>query len=157
MDSSDLLGIDRSMELLSRLQRAIADYSKREEQLIKEFGKARHGTSRQHRQALEDLETLAEERLKEAEAFFSSEEERFRATYEGRRAWIHRAHTACIKKVLTRARQVKEREIGDLQFRHLQAQRNLPLKLKDADQAYTQFLSELSERRDSWGISSNPS
>ena len=66
MDSSRALGIDRSMELMGRVQKVIADYSRREEQLNKEVGKSRHVSNRQHREALEQLETLAGERLKHA-------------------------------------------------------------------------------------------
>src|SRR4051812_18251739 len=117
------------MELLSRLQKVASEYARREEQLTKELGKARHGSGQQHRRDLEQIEAEASEKEAALETFFTSEQERFQAVHERRRAWIHRAHTACIKQVLAKARQVKEREIGDLQVRHLQAQRSLPLKL----------------------------
>jgi hypothetical protein len=135
------------MELLSRLQKVIADYSKREEQLTKDLGKTRHVTGRQHRETLQQFEARVAERIQETEAFLDAEEERFRTVHDGRRAWIHRAHTSCIKNVLAKARHAKEREIGDLQFRHLQAQRSLPQKLKEADVAFTEFLAQVVEQR----------
>jgi hypothetical protein len=96
---------------------------------------------------LEQLEARLAERQSALEAFFVSEEERFRAVHEDRRARIHRAHTSCIKQVLAKARQAKEREIGDLQVRHLQAQRSLPVKLKAVDQEYADFVAELAGQR----------
>jgi hypothetical protein len=52
VDKSTELGIDRSMQLLSELQKTLANYTRRTEQLTKELGKARHFTGRQHRQGL---------------------------------------------------------------------------------------------------------
>lgn len=147
MSNGTDLRVSRSVALLGEMQAAIASFAKREEALVRDIAARRTAVNRKQREGLERVESARERDLAAIEAAYQGEEERIRALYAGRRARIDRGYASSIKAVAKRARGEKEKFIGELQMRHLKAERNLPRDLKAADQEAAEFRAALAEQQ----------
>src|SRR3954471_15731697 len=133
----------RALELLARLQQTASAFAQREEQLTRDLGARRHSTNRKFREGTEHAETRLAARSAEAEATRQSAQDRLTARYEGRRTRVQRASAAGLRKVPLRAKQRKERWLGDLQLQHFQTERKLETDQKAAGAALAQFNARL--------------
>ncbi len=137
----------RALELLARLQQTSAAFARREEQLSRDLAARRHTTNRKFREATDHAETRLTTRSTDSDATRQSEAERLTALYEGRRTRIMRASAAGLRKIPVRARQRKERWLGDLQLKHFQTERKLEADQKATDAALAKFNEKLAEQR----------
>jgi len=141
------LRTSRSLELLARLQQTTAAFAQREEQLTRDIATRRHATNRNFRDAIEQTEARLAALRAEADATLHAGQERLTALYEGRRIRAQRAGTAGLRKLPLRARQTKERWLGDLQLQHFQTERKLEADQKAADAALAEFSAKLAQLR----------
>jgi hypothetical protein len=137
----------RSLELLALLQQTTAAFAQREEQLTRDISARRHATNRKLREAIERAETRQATLSAEADEVLKSGQERLTALYAGRRTRVQRVSAAGLRKLPLRARQTKERWMGDLQFRHFQSERKLETDQKTADAALAEFNVKLAAQR----------
>lgn len=137
----------RALELLAHLQQTAAAFARREEQLNRDISTRRHTANRKFRDATEQADNRLAARGEDSEARRQSEHERITALYEGRRSHVLRASAAGLRKLPLRARQRKERWLGDLQLQHFQAERKLEADQKAADAALAQFKANLEAQR----------
>src|SRR5450432_196047 len=141
------LRINRSLDLLASLKKTAAEFAKKEEQLFRDFRTRRYAATRKHHEAMEKLETEFAAQIGETESHFARENERVEAIYEGRRNWIRRAHNFAIRNLPRRARDAKEKWIGELQMRHFLAERSRTAAFANADVEYAEFTAKLVEQR----------
>ena len=138
----------RALELLARLQQTAAAFARREEQLNRDISTRRHTTNRKFRDATEQAENRLAARSEDSEARRQSEHERITALYEGRRSRVQRTSAAGLRKLPLRARQRKERWLGELQLQHFQTERKLEADQKAADAVLAQFEAKLEAQRE---------
>jgi hypothetical protein len=139
------LRASRSLELLAALQRTTAAFAQREEQLTRDLTMRRHSANRKHREALEKIESRLAGLAEQADAGQQTERERLTKIYESRRTRVQRVSTANLRKVPVRARQAKERWLGDLQLRQFQAERKFEADKKASDTSLGEFNALLAE------------
>ena len=82
-----------------------------------------------------------------ADSITNQEEERVRGLHRQRRGRIQRIHHADLGAVQLNARRAKEKFLSDLQMRHFNAKRNLPLELQACDERYEEFSAKVKEQR----------
>jgi S-DNA-T family DNA segregation ATPase FtsK/SpoIIIE len=137
----------KSLELLASLQQTAAAFAQREEQLTRDLATRRHTANRKFRIGIESAEAKLAALRAESDAALHSAQERLTALYEGRRSRVQRTSAAGLRKLPLRARQTKERWLGDLQMRHFQAERKLEADQKAADAALAEFNANLAQER----------
>ena len=132
------------LELLASLQKTAGAFAQREADLNRELSGRRHNLNRQHREAVDKAEARLSSQVEEADATCQTARERLTARYEGRRMRSNRSGTAALRKLPLRARQHKERWMGDLQLKQFQTEKKL-----EADQkASAGVLKEVTKQLD---------
>jgi len=147
VNSSTDLSPSRSLALLARLQQTTTAFAQREEQLTRDLAARRHTINRKFRTAIDQADTHLAALGADSEAILQSGDEHLTALYEGRRSRVQRASAAALRKLPLRAKQTKERWLGNLQMRHFQAERKLEADQKTADAALAEFNANLAEQR----------
>jgi hypothetical protein len=141
------LRVDRSLQLLTRLRQTAADYVKREEQLARELRDRGFALKRQQEHAREASEALLAKQRSAVEHRLLEEEQRIRGIHQARGSRIHRVYTSGLRDSLQESQRKRERWLADLQMRHLQTERELPVKLKATETEYSKFTGNLGEQR----------
>ncbi|HET6406612.1 MAG TPA: FtsK/SpoIIIE domain-containing protein, partial [Chthoniobacteraceae bacterium] len=141
------LRVDRSLQLLSRLKQTAADYVKREELLARELRERGFALKRQQEQAREASEAQSAREVAAVENRLQEEEQRIRSIHQTRGSRIHRVYTSGLRDSLQESQRKRERWLANLQMKHLQTERELPLKLKATESEYTKFCATLNEQR----------
>lgn len=134
-----------TLELLAALQKTTSTFARREEVLAREIANRRHAIQRQHRDAVTAAEERLAQQVESAEAEAQEGRERVTALYGERRTRVTRAAAAALRKLPLRARQHKERWMGNLQLRQFQCERKLETDQKAADTALAEFTAQLGE------------
>src|ERR1043165_9135306 len=114
-----------ALALLASLQKAAAAFAGREEALNRDFAGRRHQVNRQYREGVDKAETRLASLVEDSNAFCQNGQQRLTALCEGRRMRVNRAGTAGLRKLPLRARQAKERWMGDLQLKQFQSEKKL--------------------------------
>ena len=141
------LRVNRALTLLGALQRTTADFAKHEEALLRDT-RSRRGTAlRKQRDATEKIENWRATQTAETTEYFAATETRIGALYEGRRERVQRLKTAGLRNLPKRAREAKERWMGDLQMRQFRAERKQTADQQAADKTLAQFTARLAEQR----------
>lgn len=141
------LRVDRSLQLVTRLKQTAADFLKREEQLAREFRERGFAIKRQQEKSKETAEAQSVSQMSKAEARLEEEQQKIRSIHQARGSRIHRMYTSGVRDSLHESQRKRERWLADLQMRHLQTERALPLNLKAAENEYTKFSGSLAEQR----------
>jgi DNA segregation ATPase FtsK/SpoIIIE, S-DNA-T family len=149
------LRVDRSLQFVTRLKQTAADFVKREEQLGRELRERGFALKRQQEQAREASEAQSAAQLSKTEARLEEHEQRIRSIHQARGARIHRMYTSGVRDSLQESQRKRERWLGDLQMRHLQTERELPVKLKAEENEYSEFSGALAEQRRALGSLDN--
>lgn len=141
------LRIERSLELVNRLKTTGQAFAKREEQLQREYRQRRVATDRKQGEEATAAEERSAAELAEAESSLATEESRIKSIHSRRASRIQRIHTNSVRDVLAGAQRAKEKVRGELQMKHLETERSLPLKLKAIETEFGQFTTKLAEQR----------
>ncbi len=141
------LSPSRSLALLARLQQTTAAFAEREEQLTRDIAARRHTINRRFRDAHDQAENRLATSGAESDAALQGEQDRLTRRYESRRTRVQRASAAGLRKLPLRAKQTKERWLGELQMRHFQTERKLESDQKAADAALAEFDAQLAQQR----------
>ncbi len=141
------LSVSRSLELLSRVRQIVADFAKREDSLARDLRTRRFAIERKYRDGMAKAESKHGSLISEIEATFKSEEERARATYEGRRTRIQKARATGLKNLPRRAAEAKKRWKGDLQMKHFRAERTLAAGQAAVEKEFAEITQKLAERK----------
>jgi len=136
----------QTLELLAALQNTAATFAQREEQLTKELSSRRSTLTRRNREAMEQTEARLQALLDQNEAARQASHDHLASLYEGRRQRVNRAGAAALRKLPLRARQTKERWLGDLQLRQFQSEKKLEADQRTADGSLAEFESRLREQ-----------
>jgi len=138
------LQISQSLGLLSRLREAAADFAQKETRLTRDFAMRRTTGTRRHRAETEGMETWLTTEIARAESLFAEEKLSGETRCETRRQRIEQARQRGLDDLMEQARKARERHQGQLQMRHFNATRSLPLQLKAEEEAFAAFSRELS-------------
>jgi S-DNA-T family DNA segregation ATPase FtsK/SpoIIIE len=142
------LRVSRSLGLTMKLEGAVADFNRREEQLIGESRARRSEAARKYRTATAAVDEWTEREAARIAADFTDEEGRARSIAEARRARIEHAHRGAIASLQGQARRARERWLGNLQLKHFEATRRLPVDLDAAKEGFEAFGERLGEQRE---------
>jgi hypothetical protein len=133
----------RVLDLLASLQKTAASFAQREEALNRDFAARRHSINRQHREGVDKAEGRYTSLAEDAEAHCQNTRQRLTALYEGRRTRVNRTGSAMLRKLPLRARQAKERWMGDLQLKQFQSEKKLEADKKAAEKGQGDCMEQL--------------
>jgi hypothetical protein len=102
---------------------------------------------RQQEQSKEASEAQLAKQRSAVENRLLEEEHRIRGIHQARGSRIHRVYTSGLRDSLQESQRKRERWLADLQMRHLQTERELPVKLKATEAEYSKFTGNLGEQR----------
>ncbi len=138
----------RTLELLAALQKTAGAFAQQEDTLSRELSARRHTLNRQHREALDKMEARLAKLVEDSNASSEAGRERLTTRYEGRRQRVTRAGTALLRKLPLRARQTKERWMGDLQLKQFQAEKKMEADQKAADATLKAITTQLDDGKE---------
>jgi len=138
----------RVLELLATLQKTAADFAGREEALARDMAARRHTINRQHRDGVDKAEARFTALVEESNALCQNGRQHLTALYEGRRMRVNRSGTAALRKLPLRARQARERWMGDLQLKQFQSEKKLEADKKAADKIHGDSTEQLDAAQD---------
>jgi len=141
------LRVDRSLQLLARLKQTAGDYVKREEQLTRDLRERNFALKREQERKKEASEAQLAKQLAQVETRLQDEEQHIRSIHQARGSRIHRVYTSGLRDSLQESQRKRERWLAGLQMRHLQTERELPVKLKTTETEYSKFTGALTEQR----------
>jgi len=140
------LQVHRSLGIMARLKEAAVEFAEKESRLARDSARLRMDEVRRHRETMAGLDRRLAEETAGVEKEFIGSESRARALYDGRRRRIEEIRRKGVDDLLAQARIAKERWLGQLQMRHFNATRNLPLELKSEDEAFESFSAEVAAK-----------
>jgi hypothetical protein len=141
------LRVTHGLELLNKFKMTVADFTKREETLLREIRNRGYQLNRKHHEASQALETSIAGRVSAIEGEFGETAGKVRSAYEKRRAWIERAHLTLEKTLPNRAQAARGALVGKLQMDKMAAERRLASDLHAADSDFAEFAARLEEQR----------
>jgi hypothetical protein len=115
--------------------------------LTRDLNNRRVASNRKYREALEALEASTTTAIERAEQEGAEAIERARTISENRRRRVEQIRSGGIRDAVDQARRTRERMLGDLQMKHLQATRQLPVDFKASDNAYKEAAATLEDQR----------
>ena len=128
---------------MARLKEAAAEFAQKESRLTRDHRLRLAEENRKFREETEALENRAAAETADVEARFAESEARARRIYKSRHTRIERARKRGAEYLLEQAKRAKARTLMQLQMRHLNATRNLPVQLKAEDESFAAFSAEL--------------
>jgi hypothetical protein len=134
-----------TLGLVATLQKVTGAFARQEESLSREIAARRIAIQRQHRDAISKTEERLAELIETSNAQSQTSRQHIAALYSDRRTRVNRAAATALRKLPLRARQHKERWMGDLQLRQFQSERKLETDQKTADQTLAEFNARLAE------------
>ncbi len=132
---------------MARLKDTAAEFAQKDSQLSRDLKLRRLAESRKHREETEGLENWVAEETAKVEARFADNQARVRAVYSGRQIRIEKARRRSVEDLQNQAKRAKDRCLMDLQMRHLNATRNLPLQKKAEDESFASLSAELAGQK----------
>ncbi len=144
--SNPNLSPSQTLALLAALQNTAAAFAQREEQLTRELSSRRSILHRRNREATEQTEARLQTLLEQNETARKTGEDHLHSLYERRRQRVARSGAAALRKLPLRARQTKERWLGDLQLRQFQNEKKLEADQKASDGSLAEFNQRLGEQ-----------
>jgi len=132
---------------MARLKDTAAEFAQKESQLSRDLKLRRLAESRKHREETEGVENWLAEETAKVEARFAENQARVRAVYSGRQSRIEKARRRSVEDLQNQAKRAKDRCLMDLQMRHLNATRNLPLQKKAEDESFASLSAELAGQK----------
>lgn len=145
------LRVTRGLELLTELKRTLADFTKREEIVLRESRNRGYQLNRKHHEANAALEAGIAARIAAIETEFSEHAGNVRAAYEGRRAKIERAHSTLTRTLPARAQAARGSLVGRLQMEKMASERKLSSDLHAAAADFAEFAGRLEGQRELLG------
>lgn len=125
MSSGLDLRASRSIELIETLDGTTAEFSRREEQLLRDLRLTRQNAMQKHQGAIDQAEAHLHDTVSQATATLESGRERLHHIYQKRRARVERSHLVLTRHLPRRVREVREAWLGELQMRRFRLERNL--------------------------------
>ena len=144
--SNPNLSPSQTLALLAALQNTAAAFAQREEQLTRELSSRRSILHRRNREATEQTEARLQTLLEQNETARKTGEDHLHSLYERRRQRVARSGAAALRKLPLRARQTKERWLGDLQLRQFQNEKKLEADQRASDGSLAEFNQRLGEQ-----------
>lgn len=141
------LRASRSLELLRKLRETVSRYADLEEELFETVRSGTFAEKRSYRDAVARADARLDAELGAVAARARSEEERVRELHAGRHAYVERVRSDRVVTLPRRAREAKERWMGDLQMRQFNADRRKSAELKVASGAFEAASKDLESRK----------
>jgi hypothetical protein len=145
------LRVDHTLQLVARLRQTAADFLKQEDQLFRDLRERGFALKRRQEEAKEASEAQSAAQLAKTEALIEEQQQRIRSVHQARGSRIHRMYTSGVRDSLQESQRKRERWLADLQMRHLQTERALPINLKTVENEYSKFTGSLGEQRSALG------
>ncbi len=136
----------RSLRLVAELQRAVATFAEREEQLRSEHSTKKFQLERKHKNASGDYTEALEEKVAQIRAHHEAWEQRVHDNHERRRERINKAQRTGNRDLHKRAEEVRERWLGSLQVKKINIERRGAQAVKLAEAAFQRVDDALKER-----------
>ncbi|WP_245958255.1 FtsK/SpoIIIE domain-containing protein [Roseimicrobium gellanilyticum] len=141
----------RGMQLLETLEKTVAEFAKREEELNKDLRARQQAVERRLHEASGHTESHLAAQVAETEAALKAQEERIEARYASRRARVERTQKNRVRNLPRRARETRDRWMSELQMQRFRLERQLASDLNALEQGMgnpTQHVPAYSERQD---------
>jgi hypothetical protein len=139
------------MQLLETLERTVADFAKREEELTRDLRARQQAVERRLHDASGKTEAQLAAQVAQTEEALKAEEDRLHAKYMTRRARVERTHKTRVRNLPRRARETRDRWMSELQMHRFRLERQLSSDLSGLESAMggpSQAIPVLSERLD---------
>jgi len=133
---------------MARFQETAAEFAQRESRFARDSRQRRAAEIRKHREETDALENSLAAETTKVEAQFAEHEARARAVRTLRRTRIEQARLRGVEDFQEQSKRAKDRRLTQLQMRHFNATRNLPLQLKAEDEAFATFSAELAGQQE---------
>ncbi|MEI6279438.1 MAG: ATP-binding protein, partial [Verrucomicrobiae bacterium] len=143
MNSPVALQVHRSLELMTRLKEAAAEFAQKESQLTRDHKLRRAAETRKRREEADAVGNSVASETEKVETQFADRQARARAIYNLRHARIEDVRRRGVENLQEHAKREKGRRLTQVQMRHFNATRTLPLELKAADEAFAAFSAEV--------------
>lgn len=119
----------RGMQLLETLEKTVAEFAKREDELSKDLRARQQAVERRLHEASGHTESQLAAQVAEAEAALQAQQERIEAKYSSRRARVERTQKNRVRNLPRRARQTRDRWMSELQMQRFHLERQLSSEL----------------------------
>jgi len=136
---------------MARLRETEAEFGQKESQFSRGCRLRLAENIRTRREETARIENRLAAETAKIESRFAENEERARAFYEKRRSRIEQASRRRMEGLQQQAKRARERYLGELQMRHFNATRSLPVELKAEDDSQARFMAELEVPRVMFG------
>lgn len=137
------LRVRHSLELMRQLKETASDFALKESQLSRELSLKRSAETRKYRSETERMENWLATETTTIRTRFAEREARSKSLYENRRQRIEQARRKGVHELSEQAGKARERYLGQLQMRHFNATRNLPLLFKAEEESFANSSNEL--------------
>ncbi len=137
------------MELLDTLEKTVASFARREEELTRDLRARQQAVERRRHESSEQAEHRLQSQVADTEAALKAEEDRIRAKYAARRARVERTQKVRLRNLPRRAREARDRWMGSIQAERFRLERQLSADLHQIEAgmgAPTQALPVLQEK-----------
>ncbi len=148
MSNNADLRVSRSLELLGRLKQTVVDFTKKEEDILRDLRARQHTLTRKQYEATSKADERFASQINEIETAYRHEAQRIRSLHDGRIARIQRLQAAALRKLPGRAQEAKGNWLGRLQMRQLNADRTRTAELEQADAAAAEFAARLAKKHE---------
>ena len=125
----------QGVELLETLERTVADFARREEELTRDLRNRQQAVDRRRYESTELANATLTARTAETEATYQAAEELLRKKYSSRRVRVERTHKTRVRNLPRRVREARERWMSSLQMHRFRLERQLASDLHGADTA----------------------
>jgi S-DNA-T family DNA segregation ATPase FtsK/SpoIIIE len=140
--NAENFGFDSCLALPGNLQRAVTDYAKREDQLVRDLRNRRSVVTRRNQEAAASLEGQHAANVAGTDAYVVAEKERLTTRYQARTARVQNYYLSTLRNLPARAQEAKATWLNALQLRKSQAEQTLEREQAAADATYADFKSE---------------
>jgi hypothetical protein len=137
--------LERGLALVGQLTQAVAEVSRREEQLTRDLAERRFKIQRKCREHAHESKAYFEAQIAEARTAIDEAEAGARTRHRQRRARIDDAYRSALHAVNAQAKKKKAQYHGDLQMRHFRAERQKPVDEKALEARSAEFGVRLAE------------
>ncbi|HWB61683.1 MAG TPA: FtsK/SpoIIIE domain-containing protein [Chthoniobacteraceae bacterium] len=137
------LRLNRSLDLLANLKQTVAKFVKREEQIGQELSARRYSTTRKSQDAIRHTESGLQQYTSQMEEAYENTRKHVKGVYETRRARVEKFRANSLRNLPMKAKEVKQRWMGDLQMKNFLAERKLKTEMEKAEGSFTNFTTKL--------------
>lgn len=142
------LKVTRGLDLLEHLKQATAEFSRKEDALIKDLRSRRYNVEKKHRGVLEGMETSLSARTANLQEEYLHKVASLKKLHSDRSVRIEKARSTGLRTLPQRVKDTRGRFLGNLQMQKMRADKQRASEMGVVDSAYAQASGMLKEQAD---------